>query len=247
MKAFSCYFICETNIKIGSDSLKKIKSLFLMFLVIAMVIGILPDIKAKADSKDVLDSSSQVLSDIEGKEELEINGEKYTYTYDFTDPAVNRVNVTDENGVEIKFEYDTKTNTLYKNNELDFNLVKEEDGIISPSDASTMKIPPGGKYMGKYNYKYNLKGVSVGVATAAIAAVSKAPYNVILSIVSFLAGTQTTAYYTVFQYRYAFKCNAYPYANRTKFYEDSSRKKVLRTADSAKFFGSRPTPASCQP
>lgn len=36
-----------------------------------------------------------------------------------------------------------------------------------------MKIPPGGKYMGKYNYKYNLKGVSVGVATAAIAAVSK--------------------------------------------------------------------------
>lgn len=100
--------------------------------------------------------------------------------------------------------------------------MKQEDGILSPSNASTMKIPPGGKYMGKYNFK----GVSVGVATAAIAAVSKAPYNVILSIVSFLAGTQTTAYYTVFQYRYAFKCNAYPYANRTKFYEDSSRKKV---------------------
>lgn len=119
--------------------------------------------------------------------------------------------------------------------------------MLSPSNASTMKIPSGGKYMGKYNYKYNLKGISVGVATAAIAAVSKAPYNVILSIVSFLAGTQTTAYYTVFQYRYAFKCNAYPYANRTKFYEDSSRKKVLRTADSAKFFGSRPIPASCRP
>ncbi|WP_232460783.1 hypothetical protein [Bacillus halotolerans] len=157
-------------------------------------------------------------------------------SYDFTDPAVNKVDVTDENGAKTKFVYHTETNTLYKNNELDFNLIKQEDGILSPSNASTMMIPQGGKYMGKYN----LKGVSIGVATTAIAAVSKAPYNVILSIVSFLAGTQTTAYYTVFQYRYAFKCNAYSYVNRTKFYEDSSRKKILRTADSAKFFGSRP-------
>ncbi len=35
---------------------------------------------------------------------------------------------------------------------------------------------------------------------------NKTPYNVVFAIVGFLAGTQTTAYYTVFQYRYAFKC-----------------------------------------
>ncbi|MGX4293980.1 hypothetical protein [Bacillus sp. JK62] len=227
--------------------MKKFRSALFLFLVTALVVGIMPNFKAKAESNEMLNIPASMSNDTVGENVFEIDGEKYVYSYDFTDPAVNKAKVTEENGAVTKFEYNNETNTLYKNGEVDFNLTMEEDGVFSSSNMSTMKIPPGGKYMGKYNYKYNLKGVSVGVAATAISTITKTPYNVVFAIVGFLAGTQTTAYYTVFQYRYAFKCSAYPYANRTKFYEDSKRKKVLKTADSPKFFGSRPIPSTCRP
>ncbi|BDG80101.1 hypothetical protein BSF_18300 [Bacillus subtilis] len=54
------------------------RATLLLFLISALVVGVMPEFKAKAVSNEMLDTSAQVSSDIEGKEELEINGEKYT-------------------------------------------------------------------------------------------------------------------------------------------------------------------------
>ncbi|WP_439024898.1 hypothetical protein [Bacillus halotolerans] len=58
--------------------MKKLRATLLLFLISALVVGVMPEFKAKAVGNEMLDTSAQVSSDIEGKEELEINGEKYT-------------------------------------------------------------------------------------------------------------------------------------------------------------------------
>ncbi|MFQ6320403.1 hypothetical protein [Bacillus halotolerans] len=58
--------------------MKKLRATLLLFLISTLVVGVMPKFKAKAVSNEMLDTSAQVSSDIEGKEELEINGEKYT-------------------------------------------------------------------------------------------------------------------------------------------------------------------------
>lgn len=180
-------------------------------------------------------------------ENIIFNDSLIKYSYDFTDSEKNVVKIKEKgNNRETVVEFYNNTQTLFINGRKDENLKISKDNTVS-TEFTPQAVPKGGSYMGKFNYSYNLKNVTIGVAAASISAVTKAPVSVITAIIAFLAGTSTTLYYTVFQYRYAFKCNAYPYFNHTKFYENSTRKKVMRTAESGKFFSTQTIPASCRP
>lgn len=101
--------------------------------------------------------------------------------------------------------------------------------------------------MGAYEYDLNIYNLTASAAAAALSAVTRAPYNAALAAVSVFIGATSTMYYTVYQYRYPMKCQAYPYFDQTKVWTDSSRSKVSSTIESGKYFSTRPTPSSCTP
>lgn len=231
----------------GAVTLKRLT----FFCLILLISTILPQSNLSAISPSKFSVNENNSKDsYEGKlfsEKIIFNDSLIKYSYDFTDSEKNVVKIKEEgNNSETLVEFYNNTQTLFINGRKDENLKVSTDNTVS-TEFTTQAVPKGGSYMGKFNYSYNIKNVTIGLAAASISAVTKAPVSVITAIIAFLAGTSTTLYYTVFQYRYAFKCNAYPYFNHTKFYENSTRKKVMRTAESGKFFSTQPIPASCRP
>jgi hypothetical protein len=239
--------------------LKKMKALLMLFITAALTVTLVPQGSAKATTQSQEDSSSprvKVISETEKQQVLEIDGEKVVSNFDTSDPNVNVVEVIEEDGTKTTFEFNEKTQTLLKNGKVDENLVIESsekpstktNGLLMSSDIGTMAVPSGGTFVGKFNYSYNMQNVSLAVAANAISALTRIkPVSVITGILSTVWGFSSTAYYTVYQYRYAKKCNAYPYANHAAFFANYNRTQIIAERSSAKFFMTRPTPSSCTP
>ncbi|MED4762127.1 hypothetical protein ABHN05_12980 [Brevibacillus laterosporus] len=175
------------------------------------------------------------------KENVTINGESATFERAIDkDGSVNAVLT----------EKDTKTTIYYNpnNNKLLVNGVEYKvNKTEMKNEIVVMKVPSGGTYMGAFEYDLSISKLTASAAAAALSAVTKAPYNACLAVVSVFIGSTATMYYTVYQYRYPMKCDAYPYFDEIKVWTDSTRSKVSSTLESGKYFGSKPSPSSCTP
>ncbi|WP_391558883.1 hypothetical protein [Robertmurraya sp.] len=129
-------------------------------------------------------------------------------------------------------------------NGVETNVIIEKEN----TDLSINAVPTGGTYMGKWHYSINLLTTSAGAAASILAmAAGNNPIGWATGVVAFFYGTQTTLYYTVEQWRYAYKCQAYPYFNKTTVWTNVNRNVIQSINESGKFFSTQPVPASCTP
>lgn len=183
------------------------------------------------------------------KEDVMIGNENAVFERTTYESGVVHAKLTQKD-TQTVIEYDPRKNELLVNRE-------KHEITMAPSDEtpdetlgdelSILAVPKGGKYMGATKYSLSIARLSASAAAAALAAVTKAPVNACLSALSVFIGASSTVYYTVYQYRYAMKCQAYPYFNLTKVWKNSKRNKVHKTLESGKFFGSKPNPVGCKP
>ena len=220
----------------------KTKKLLLLLFSFALLI---PSFSTVSAEKKNTEPVQKVVNDkkVETEYVLTENGEA-TFKKATDNKGNVRAELIETNNTTI-IDFNPNTNELFVNG------VKHELEVTYESqkfnDFSTMSVPSGGTYVGAFKYSLNIASLTASAAAAALAAVSKAPYNACFAAVSVFIGVSSTLYYTVYQYRYPMKCSAIPYFNQTKVWKNSSRTTVSSTVESGKFFSTKPIPLSCTP